>query len=88
MSYRVEYTDRARKDFNRLDRSLQKRIDARLDELERNPRDSRISAPLRGEGDLQKSRVGGWRVVFKIDDESRIVSLITIERRGQAYKRL
>ena len=61
---------------------------ARLDELERNPRDSRISGPLRGAGDLQKSRVGGWRVVFKIDDESRIVSLVTIERRGQVYKRL
>ena len=76
MSFRVEFSDRARKDFSRLD------------ELARNPHDSRVSAPLTGEGDLQKSRVGGWRVVFKIDDESRIVSLITIERRGQAYKRL
>ena len=69
-------------------RSLQARIGVRIDELASNPRDSRISAPLRGAGDLQKSRVGGWSVDFKIDDESRIVSLVTIERRGQVYKRL
>ena len=66
MSFRVEFFDRARKDFSRLDRSIQTRIGARLDERERNPRDPRISAPLRGEGDLQKSRVGGLRVIFTI----------------------
>ena len=88
MSYRVELSDRARKDFNRLDRNLQRRIGARIDELAHDPRDSRISGTLTNAGDLRKSRVGGWRILFTVDDANGIVYLVTIERRGQVYKRL
>jgi mRNA-degrading endonuclease RelE of RelBE toxin-antitoxin system len=57
LSYRVEVSNRARKDFNRLDRNLQGRIGARIDELAVNPRDPRISGTLSGVADLRKSRV-------------------------------
>jgi mRNA interferase RelE/StbE len=88
LTYRVELSDRARKDFNCLDRNLQRRIGARIDELAHTPHDSRISGTLTGAGVLRKSRVGGWRIIFTVDDERRVVSLVTIERRGQVYKRL
>ena len=88
MIYRVEFSDRARKDFSRLDRSLQRRIGIRIDELADNPRDARVSGTLTNAGDLRKSRVGGWRIIFTIDDANRVVYLVTIERRGQVYERL
>jgi len=52
------------------------------------PGDSRISGTLTNAGDLRKSRVAGWRIIFTIDDANRVVYLVTIERRGQVYKRL
>ena len=88
MSYRVELSERARKDFNRLDRKLQRRIGLRIDELAQTPHHPRISGALTGAGDLRKSRVGGWRIIFTVDDANHVVSLVTIERRGQVYQRL
>lgn len=88
MIYRVELSDRARKDFNRLDRKLQRRIGHRIDELAQAPHNPRISGTLTGVGDLRKSRVGGWRIIFTLDDTNHVVSLVTIERRGQVYQRL
>jgi mRNA interferase RelE/StbE len=88
LNYRVEFSARARKDFNRLDRNLQQRIGARIDELAQDPRDQRISGTLTGVAGLRKSRVGGWRILFTIDDVNRVVYVVTLERRGQVYKRL
>jgi len=83
-----EFSDRDRKDFNRLDRNLQERIGAGIDELASDLHDSRISGTLANTGVLRKPRVGGWKIVFTIDDEIRIVSLLMIKRRGQVYRRM
>ena len=88
MSYRVEFSDRARKDFNRLNRTQQVRIAARIDELGMNPYDPRISGVLTAREGLRRSRVGGWRIIFAVDDDAKVVRVVTMERRGQVYKRL
>jgi len=88
LTYRVELSARARKDFNALDRDLESRLAARIDELALNPHDPRISGTLTGLGNLRKSRVGGWRIIFTLDDVNHVVYVITIGRRGQVYRRL
>jgi len=32
--------------------------------------------------------VAGWRIIFLLDDKAKELSVVTIERRGQVYKRM
>ncbi|MGH9819861.1 MAG: type II toxin-antitoxin system RelE family toxin, partial [Pyrinomonadaceae bacterium] len=38
--------------------------------------------------DAYKLRVGNYRVVYKIDDSKKVVSVMIVEDRKQVYKRL
>jgi mRNA interferase RelE/StbE len=60
----------------------------RLDQFAQDPHDARLTAPLSNQGGLRKSRVGGWRILFAVDDEKRLLQVVTIERRGQVYQRI
>ena len=60
----------------------------RLDRLAEDPPDPRLSAPLTGKGNLRKSRVAGWRIIFSVEDEVTVVAVGTIDRRGQVYQRI
>jgi mRNA interferase RelE/StbE len=88
VSYSARFSSRAEKDFDGLDRDTRGRIRNRARELEANPYDPRISQRLTDKGGLRKSRVGGWRMIFTVDDETGIVHVVMIERRGQVYKRV
>ena len=86
MNYRVVLSRRAESIFARVDAILQKRLLARFEELGANPRDPRISKPLTGQAGLRSSRLGGWRIIFAIEQLN--VEVLWIEPRGQVYKRL
>jgi mRNA interferase RelE/StbE len=88
VSYRAKLSARAVKDLDALDDNTKRRMLDRIDELAQAPYDSRHSAKLTNKGGLRKSRVGGWRIIFGIDDKARVVSVVTVERRGQVYKRM
>ena len=88
MNYRIELSNRASRDLDRLGRDTQQRMIKRLDQLAQDPYDARLSAPLTNQGNLRKSRVGGWRIIFAGDDEGRLLHVVTIERRGQVYQRV
>jgi mRNA interferase RelE/StbE len=86
--YRVVLSDRAAKDLDKLNRDTQQRILRRLEQLSAAPFDPRFSAPLKNAGELRKSRVGGWRIIFLVNEEEAILDVVTIERRGQVYQRI
>jgi mRNA interferase RelE/StbE len=86
MKYIIRLSNRAERDLDRLDRPTRKRVDRRLEQLAEDPFDPRLSAALTNQGELRKSRVGGWRVIFKV--EGTDVFVVTIERRGQVYQRI
>ena len=88
MKYEVRLSHRAERDLDRLDKPTQKRMMRRLEQLAEGPYDPRISAPLSGVGDLRKSRVGDWRIIYTTKERERIVIVVMIERRGQVYKRI
>ena len=88
MKYRVELSHRGTRDLDRLGRDVQQRMMRRLEQLAQDPHDARLSAPLTNQGGLRKSRVGGWRILFTVDDEKRLLQVVTIERRGQVYQRI
>jgi mRNA interferase RelE/StbE len=85
--YQVRLSDRAAKDLDKLNRDTQQRILRRLDQLAENPLDPRLSGALTNT-DLRKGRVGGWRIIFSVDEENTTINVVTIERRGQVYQRI
>lgn len=88
MRYEVRLSHRAAKDLDSLSRDTRERILRRLEQLAESPRDPRFSSQLTNPAGVRKSRVGGWRVIFTVDDGIGIVNVVTVERRGQVYHRI
>lgn len=88
MKHEVRLSGRAAKDLDRLDQKTRLRMLIRLEQLGDAPYDPRISNVLSSQGRLRKSRVGGWRIIFTVDDANATVNIVTIERRGQVYRRI
>jgi mRNA interferase RelE/StbE len=86
--YEVRLSHRAAKDLDRLNRDTQQRMVKRLEQIGEAPHDTRFSSMLTNQGGLRRSRVGGWRIIFVVDQGRRIVEVLTIERRGQVYNRI
>ena len=54
MKYRVELSDRAARDLDRLGRDVQERMMKRLEQLAQDPYSARISGPLTNQGRLEE----------------------------------
>ena len=88
MNFRVNVVHEAEKILDRLDRPTEQRVRARFVQLAVDPFDSRLSAPLADRPGIRKSRVGGWRVLFTVDREAKLIYILTVDTRGQVYKHL
>ncbi|MBI3696979.1 MAG: type II toxin-antitoxin system RelE/ParE family toxin [Acidobacteria bacterium] len=88
MNFAIRLETAVVKTLDRVDRPTEKRLRNRIDALAADPFDPRLSEPLTGKGDLRKSRVGGWRIVFEVDVRARWIAVTALQRRGQVYKRL
>lgn len=86
MNFRVDVAHQAEKTLDRLDRPTVQRIRARFAQLAADPFDSRLSAPLTERPGIRKSRVGGWRILFAVDREAKVIYVVTVDTRGQVYK--
>lgn len=86
MSYRIVIAHEAEKILDRLDRPSEQRIRARIVQLAEDPFDPRLSAALTERAGVRKSRVGGWRILFAVDRETKILAVLTVDTRGQVYR--
>ena len=86
MNFRVSVVHEAEKILDRLDRPTEQRVRARFVQLAVDPFDSRLSAPLADRPGIRKSRGGGWRVLFTVDREAKVIYILTVDTRGQVYK--
>ena len=86
MTYRVVVAHEAEKILDRLDRPTERRIRARFLQLAEDPFDTRLSAPLTERAGVRKSRVGGWRILFTVDRDAKVLNVVTVDTRGQVYK--
>ena len=88
MRYEVRLSHRAAKDLDKLDDKIRSRVLNRLERLAEDPFDPRLSGLLTHRETLRKSRVGGWRIIFAVDDRGHVLNVVTVERRGQVYQRI
>jgi len=87
VSYIVELAHQAEKMLDRLDRVTEKRIRDRLKELSPNPYDPRLTDDVIMEEEKKYTRVGNWRVVFRIDDADKLIFVTAIQHRSKVYRK-
>lgn len=88
MAWTIEYTDTARKQLHRLDKSVARRIVDFLDErvaARDGPRE--LGEALSGAlGKLWRYRIGDYRVVCEIRDETITVLVVRVGHRREIYR--
>lgn len=87
MSYRVEWTAPAQRDLARLPPRVATAIMVYVDErLAENP--LRLSKPLTGDlAGMRSARNGDYRVLIRLAESQRVVSIVRIDHRAHAYRR-
>ena len=83
----VEFDDAARKDFRKLDRSIQKKIEKYLeDNIATNKDPKRFGkALLADKKGLWRYRVEDYRIICRIEEDKVIVLVLAIGHRKEIY---
>jgi mRNA interferase RelE/StbE len=86
MAWRLEYDPAANKELGKLDRAIQKKIKAYLDDVcelvDPTARGHGLTGPWAG---LHRYRVGQLRIIVSIDHGIVTVTVIKIDRRDSIY---
>lgn len=83
--YSITLTRSARKELEALDAEIVSRIFPKIEGLSGNPRPNNC-IKLRGGKDLWRMRVGNYRVIYAINDNRKVVDIIAVRHRREAYK--
>ncbi len=85
--WRVTFSSTAERDLQKLDRSVRKRIAAKL-EWFRDNFEHLATVSLGYEfSDFYKLRVGDWRIFYELQSQHRIIRVVYLDRRDKAYKK-
>ena len=84
MSYRVDFTPRALKEFNAQERPIRDRVLRALTRLANDPYQSSSVKALQGGG--YRLRVGDLRVLYIIENERLVVLVVGVKNRREAYR--
>jgi len=89
MNWTIKFSTIAEKKYKKLDKNTKARIKKALKELEHldEPIFHRQVKPLTGElKGFYRLRVGDYRIIFSILREEKIIAVVNIAPRGEAYK--
>lgn len=84
--YEVILTKTALKTYNRLTEKLRRSIDRCLAYLEVNPTRGPNIKKLEGEPECYRYQIGGWRILYEVDENNLTVRVYQIRPRGDVYK--
>lgn len=84
-SYRVDFTTAAAKQIRKLDPLIRRRILAAVRLLEQDPRPA-ASKKLFGEQIAWRLRVGDYRVIYDIEDDQLIITVVRAAHRREIYQ--
>jgi mRNA interferase RelE/StbE len=83
--YQIEFASRAERDFRKLPPDVQRRLDPAIQALAENPRPPGC-VKLSGEEFVWRIRVGDYRIVYQVRDESLLVLLLKVGHRREIYR--
>jgi mRNA interferase RelE/StbE len=84
--YQVALTPAARRDVATLPPDVRQRVDAAILALGDNPRPPG-SKRIQGTG-LHRTRVGNYRVLYRVKDDALLVLVVRVGRRSIVYRRV
>ncbi len=83
--YTITFARSARKELEALAPSLINRIFPKIENLSKNPR-PKGCRKLQGKSGLYRLRIGDYRVIYTVDDNSRNVDIVAVRHRSRAYE--
>jgi mRNA interferase RelE/StbE len=83
--YSIGFARSAHKELERLPGDVAGRILAKIEMLVENPRPAGV-IKLHGQENLWRLRVGDYRVVYAINDFSKMVDISVIRHRREVYR--
>lgn len=83
--YEVQLTKSAWKTYGRLTPKLKRGVDRCLTYLEVSPTRGPNIKKLRGLQGCYRYQMGGWRVIYEVEEDPRLVTVFDISPRGDAY---
>ena len=83
--YAISFARSARKDLEALDAKVVRRVFPKIEALAQQPRPSGCRK-LVGEENLWRIRVGDYRVIYSINDQTELVDVVHIRHRSKAYQ--
>jgi mRNA interferase RelE/StbE len=83
-AYRISLSSRAGKETRKLERQILARVAKAIDSLADDPRPPGCHKVKSAEN-LWRIRVGDWRIGYEVDDETRVVTIITVGHRREFY---
>lgn len=85
--YSVELSAKAERYLERLDSVNRQRVGERLEQLAADPFDPGSSKPLHGQlAHARSSRIGSFRILFRVLQDRVLVIVMDIGPRGDIYK--
>ncbi len=85
MAYEVAFTRSARKELQGFPQKTAQQIFTKIEKLVVEPR-PRGCKKLTGNADLWRIRSGDFRVVYKIYDTKKLIDVISVRHRKEAYR--
>jgi len=83
--YAITFARSARRELEVMERSLAHRILSKIEELVIEPRPAGCRK-LQGRSGLWRLRVGDYRIVYSVDDRQRLVDVVAVRHRREAYR--
>lgn len=83
--YQITFSRSARKELEALDAALVNRIFPKIEALRSDPRPSGCRK-LVGSENAWRIRVGDYRVLYSLNDNSNTIDIIAIRHRSKAYE--
>ncbi len=83
--YSIELKPSAARDIKSLPRSVQKRIGKKIDALAHDPF-PHGSVKLEASSGLRRVRVGDYRIIYQVREETLAVFVVRVKHRGDAYR--
>lgn len=85
MNFQVLLRPGAERERRKLDDQIRRRINEALLSLEAAPRQPGV-IKLRNAENEWRIRVGDYRIIYEIDDDERLVTVLRIRHRREAYR--
>ena len=84
--YRIEVWPSVVRELEDLPKKVRARVGAKIDGLGQNPRPPGAKL-LQGGGGYLRIRVGDHRVLYRVDDSRRVVTVVKVGHRREVYRR-